>query len=44
MQHIREIEGVWFEEYGSVPFGPFVWAQPMHATKWVRDTSSISRS
>ena len=36
----REIEEVWFRGYGSVPFGPFAWAQPMRATKWARDTGS----
>ena len=28
MQLIREIEGVWFEEYGSVFLGPFAWTLP----------------
>ena len=28
-----EIEEVWFGGYGSDPFGPFAWAQPMRATK-----------
>ena len=35
---------MWFGGYGSVPFGPFVWAQPMRATKWARDTGSTSGS
>ena len=39
-----EIEEVWFGGYRSVPFGPFAWAQPMHATKWARDTGSTSGS
>ena len=34
MQFIGEIEEVWFGRYGSVLFGPFVWAQHMHAIKW----------
>ena len=37
-----EIEEVWFGGYGLVLFGPFAWAQLMHATKWARDTSSTS--
>ena len=41
---LGEIEEVWFGGYGSVPFGPFAWAQPMHATKWVRDIGSTSGS
>ena len=41
---LGEIEEVWFGGYGSVPFGLFAWAQPMHATKWVRDTNSTSGS
>ena len=38
----EEIEEVWFGGYGSVPFGPFTWAQPIRATKWARDTGSTS--
>ena len=38
---LGEIEGAWFGGYGPVPFGPFAWAQPMRATKWARDTSSV---
>ena len=41
---LGEIEEVWFGGYGSVPFGPFAWAQPMRATKWARDTGSTSGS
>ena len=41
---LREIEEVWFRGYGSVPFGPFAWAQTMRTTKWVRDTGSTSGS
>ena len=37
-----EIEEVWFGGYGLVLFGPFAWAQLMHAPKWARDTSSTS--
>ena len=37
---LEEIEELWFGGYGSVPYGPFAWAQPMHATKWARDTGS----
>ena len=41
---LGEIEEVWFGGYGSVPFGPFAWAQPMRATKWARDIGSTSGS
>ena len=41
---MRKIEEVWFEEYGSVPFGPFTLAQLMRATKWARDIGSTLRS
>ena len=44
MRLIGEIEEVWFGGYGSFPFGPFAWAQPMCATKWARDTGSTSSS
>ena len=37
---LGEIEEMWFEGYGSVPFGPFAWAQHIRATKWARDTSN----
>ena len=40
----REIEGVWFEGYGLIPFGPFAWAQHKCVTKWARDTGSTSGS
>ena len=40
----REIEEVWFGRCGSVPFGPFAWAQSMRATKWARYTGSTSNS
>ena len=40
----REIEEVWFGGYGSVPFGPFTWAQPKRATKWAKDTGNTSGS
>ena len=41
---LGEIEEVWFGGYGLVSFWPFAWAQPMRATKWARDTGSISGS
>ena len=37
---LGEIEEMWFGGYGSIPFGLFVWAQHIRATKWVRDTGS----
>ena len=39
MQHMGEIEEVWFGGHGSVSLGHFAWAQPMRATKWARDTN-----
>ena len=44
MWHIEEIEEVWLGGYESVSFEHFAWVQPMRATKWVRDTGSISGS
>jgi len=39
---LGEIEKLWFRGYESVSFEPFTWVQPIHATKWTRETSSIS--
>lgn len=44
MWHIEEFEGVWFEGYESVFFGPFAWTQLMRAIKWARDTGSTISS
>ena len=41
---LGEIEELCFGGYGSVPYRPFAWAQPMCATKWARDTGSTSSS